>query len=319
MLAKLKEDERSDVAGASEVMQQVNAETYGSLSKREKVDFILEQVRLLLAKGDRVRAFVVSKKVQRKTINEPDLQDLKIRFYKLMIDYHAQEDEDKQQPQDDDAAFELAQDYFSIYETPCVKADPKLWKDALASCALFLILSAHSPRVQDMTHRILQSQGDALKEINDDSSENKIFYKAVELFVRDEIIREPLPDQSILEAHTSLTMHGVHAKWKKMLHTRIVQHNVRVIAKYYKQITIPRLADILQLDEDDAERHVAHMVSNAGLFCKIDRPQKIANFDQPKPSEEILSDWAADISNMLNLVEMTCHLINKENMIHKIS
>ena len=50
---------------------------YGALSKREKVDYILDQVRLMLAKGDRVRAYILSKKVQRKTLEEDDLQDLK--------------------------------------------------------------------------------------------------------------------------------------------------------------------------------------------------------------------------------------------------
>ena len=38
----------------------------------------------MLAKGDRVRAYILSKKVQRKTLEEDDLQDLKVRFYKLM-------------------------------------------------------------------------------------------------------------------------------------------------------------------------------------------------------------------------------------------
>ena len=40
-------------------------------------------------------------------------------------------------------------------------------------------------------------------------------------------------------------------------------------------------------------------------------------FHKPKPPDEVLQDWAGDISKMLNLVEMTCHLINKESMLHK--
>jgi len=310
LLAQLKE-RKGDVDGASDVLQTVNAETYGSLSKREKVDFILEQVRLLLLKEDRVRAFVVSKKVQRKTIQDLELQDLKIRFYTLMIDFYAGEVDD-----DEAAPFDLAQAYYNVYDTPCVKDEPKLWKDALSSCALFLVLSDHSPMVQDMQYRVLQADKDKLKAIGKGE-----FYDLVNLFVKKEIIREPLNDQKIFETHDALTKHGpeTQARWKMTLHRRIVQHNIRIVAKYYKQITLPRLANILQLTEDDAETHVAHMVSQSGLYCKIDRPAKIAKFAKPKPAEEILSDWASDISKMLNLVEMTCHLINKENMIHKIS
>ena len=37
-----------DISSAANVLQDVHVETYGSLSKREKLDFILEQVRMVL-------------------------------------------------------------------------------------------------------------------------------------------------------------------------------------------------------------------------------------------------------------------------------
>mmetsp|Transcript_18838 Transcript_18838/g.75139 ORF Transcript_18838/g.75139 Transcript_18838/m.75139 type:complete len:501 (+) Transcript_18838:77-1579(+) len=340
MLATLKERDRSDASAASDVLQLVNAETYGSLSKREKVDFVLEQVRLLLAKQDLVRAYIVSKKIQRKTLHEDDLQDLKTRFYNLMIDYHAAVADD-----DASAPFELAQHYWNIYDTPCNRDDAASRSDALAGAALFLMLSDFAePEASDMTHRLLGSSsssgGSTLvaggssttttvgvvastsSRTRDDLSkiEGGIFKRSLELFARDELIHEPTADQAAILRHASLSRHGPERlhKWTALFHTRVVQHNIRVIAKYYKQITMPRLAELLQLAPDDAERQVSHMVSESGLYCKIDRPAGIARFAKPKPPEEILSDWAADINKMLNLVEMTCHLINKENMIHKV-
>ena len=38
-------------------------ETYGSMEKREKVEFILEQMRLCIAKKDFIRAQIISKKI----------------------------------------------------------------------------------------------------------------------------------------------------------------------------------------------------------------------------------------------------------------
>lgn len=38
-------------------------ETYGSLGKEEKVDFILEQIRLTMAKKDFIRTFIIARKV----------------------------------------------------------------------------------------------------------------------------------------------------------------------------------------------------------------------------------------------------------------
>lgn len=42
-------------------------------------------------------------------------------------------------------------------------------------------------------------------------------------------------------------------------------------------------------------------------------------FAKPKVAEETLSDWAADISELLTLLERTTHLINKEQMVHKVN
>lgn len=304
MLSALKEAAGA-VGEAADILQGVNVETYGSLSKREKVDYILDQVRLMLAKGDRVRAYILSKKVQRKTLLEDDLQDLKVRFYKLMVEYHVLEDE----------PFELAQDFFAIFSTKCVLDDEAAWRDALSSTAIFLALSDHAPGVSDMMHRVLADAAAAPK--LDALPTSKAL---LALFTTDEIIAYPMPDhQAAVEDHPCLKTAGddVHLRWKKTLHTRVVQHNVRVVAKYYRQISVARLANLLGLSEDEAERHVSHMVSSNGLYCKIDRPAGIAQFHKPKPPDEVLQDWAGDISKMLNLVEMTCHLINKESMLHK--
>ena len=85
MLAEIREVE-GDIEVSSQVMQEVNVETYGALTVYEKVDFILEQIRLLLLKQDYVRAFIVSKKISRKNLAQsPELQPLKLRFYRLMV------------------------------------------------------------------------------------------------------------------------------------------------------------------------------------------------------------------------------------------
>jgi 26S proteasome regulatory subunit N5 len=61
------QEESGDTVGAANVLQEVHVETYGSLSKKEKVEFILEQIRLTLAKQDYVRAASVSAKISKKT------------------------------------------------------------------------------------------------------------------------------------------------------------------------------------------------------------------------------------------------------------
>lgn len=43
-------------------------------------------------------------------------------------------------PQD---AFEIAQHYHAIFDTPAVQADPAQWQPALQACIIFLVVSPH--------------------------------------------------------------------------------------------------------------------------------------------------------------------------------
>lgn len=60
-------------------------ETFGSMGKRERVEFILEQMRLCLAKKDTVRTQIISKKISTRFFTDEDTHDLKLKFYNLML------------------------------------------------------------------------------------------------------------------------------------------------------------------------------------------------------------------------------------------
>lgn len=47
-------------------------ETFGSMERKEKVEFILEQMRLCLAKKDYIRCQIISKKISIKFFNSED-------------------------------------------------------------------------------------------------------------------------------------------------------------------------------------------------------------------------------------------------------
>lgn len=125
-------------------MQDVHVETYGSLSKKEKVEFILEQMRLTLGKQDYVRAAIVAGKISKKHLKEENMEEYKVKFYTLMAESHRH----------DKDAFSLAKDYHAIYSTPQILNDDAKWKEALQNTVLFLALSAYSNEQQDMMNRI---------------------------------------------------------------------------------------------------------------------------------------------------------------------
>nr|CAD7442080.1 unnamed protein product [Timema bartmani] len=81
-LAKMKEDD-GDVVEAANIIQELQVETYGSMNKKEKVELILEQMRLCLAKKDYVRTQIISKKVNTKFFDDEGTQELKLKYYRF--------------------------------------------------------------------------------------------------------------------------------------------------------------------------------------------------------------------------------------------
>jgi len=93
-----------------------------------------------------------------------------------------------------------------------------------------------------------------------------------------------------------------------------LQHNIRVIAGYYARITCARLSDLLRLPVSSTEILLSEMVSTKQLYGKIDRPRGVIEFKRPQAAAEVLNTYAADLSQLLQLVERTTHQINKEIM-----
>lgn len=103
MLSKIYE-ERGDVTAACEIIQDVHVETYGSLSKKEKAEYILEQIRLNLLKKDYIRVSIHSRKMNPKTIEEDGFEEIKLRFYRMQIEFYTHEKN----------AWEICQSYFKV-------------------------------------------------------------------------------------------------------------------------------------------------------------------------------------------------------------
>ena len=309
-LAILKES-AGDIATAANVLQDVHVETYGSISKREKIEFILEQMRLTLLKRDYVRAYIVSNKVKRSMLDEEGMSELKIKFYVLLSQYHSHERD----------ALELAKCFHAIYATASAAAaastdggDDTKWKESLTNTVVFLCLSEYSNEVKDMMERInLDPQLEKIGECKE----------TITSFLKNEIIHYPLPHQAMLESIPAFVNGGetddaslaLKGHWHTTFHTRIIQHNLRVASMYYRQIHTSRLATLLSLTTPETEQHLSNMVSSGALYAKIDRPKDIVRFAKKRCEEEVLSDWAADIKELLGLVDETTYLIQKENMV----
>jgi len=60
-LAKIRESE-GKIVEAAKIIQEVQVETFGAMKKKEKTEYILEQMRLCLENKDYIRTQLISKK-----------------------------------------------------------------------------------------------------------------------------------------------------------------------------------------------------------------------------------------------------------------
>merc|ERR1711972_391967 len=145
-----------------------------------------------------------------------------------------------------------------------------------------------------------------------------VFQQVVKIFLRKEIAAWPLANESEIKSHQvfqDTPYEGGAARWD-MLKKRIVQHNIKVISEYYEQIHTARLCELLGLSDKDTETELSELVCSKFVYAKIDRPAGTIKFGQKQTYTDRLNDWTDSIGKMLDLVENSCHLIQKEQMVH---
>ncbi|KAJ6842146.1 26S proteasome non-ATPase regulatory subunit 12-like protein A-like [Iris pallida] len=323
-LAKIKE-EQGLIAEAADLMQEIAVETFGAMAKTEKIAFILEQVRLCLDREDYVRAQILSRKIsprvfevdtskEKKKPKEgdnaieeapadiPSLLELKSIYYKLMIRYYSHTND----------YLEICRCYKSIYAIPSVGKDPEQWGPVLRKICWYLVLAPHDPMQSSLLNSTLEDKN---------LSELPNFRYLLKQLVTMEVIQwtslwEMFKDE--FEKENDLLGGSLGAKAADDLKQRIIEHNILVVSKYYSRIALKRIADLLCLTQQEAEKHLSDMVVAKALIAKIDRPMGIVCFQAAKDSNEILNSWSTNLEKLLDLVEKSCHQIHKETMVHKV-
>jgi 26S proteasome regulatory subunit N5 len=140
--------EQGDVAAATDILCELQVETFGSMTRREKTEFILQQVALCVEKGDWTQAGILSRKIGTKyfqrrpkksaeqlekeqkereekektrSVDDPpiepedDVTDLKLRYYEqqIMLAKH------------DNKYLDVCKHYRQVLDTEAVEEDPK--------------------------------------------------------------------------------------------------------------------------------------------------------------------------------------------------
>lgn len=58
----------------------------------------------------------------------------------------------------------------------------------------------------------------------------------------------------------------------------LVQHNVRIISKYYGQLTLNRVSQLLNVERDYCEEEICSLNNAKTISCRIDRIDGVIDF-----------------------------------------
>ncbi|XP_043280184.1 26S proteasome non-ATPase regulatory subunit 12 isoform X2 [Venturia canescens] len=301
-LAKLKEED-GELTDATTIMLELQVETYGSMTRLEKASLILEQMRLCLAKQDYVRTQIIAKKINIKFFEDEkdvETQLLKLKYYDLMMELARHEG----------WYLELCRHNRAVLETPAVKEFPEKRKAAMSRAVMYLVLAAHEPEQADMTHRLL-----ADKFIDDIPT----YKELLRLFVNPELIKWSglceiyEKELKSTEVFSNSTEDG-RKRWAE-LRNRVVEHNIRIMAKYYTKITLTRMSELLDLPIQETEASLCKLVESGIINARTDRPAGVVRFTGTQEPAALLDAWAASLSKLMGLVNNTTHLIHQEEML----
>ncbi|BFU20180.1 proteasome regulatory subunit, putative [Entamoeba histolytica HM-1:IMSS-B] len=312
----LEENKRLDEA--TQIMQSMHIETFTSLDKKERMDFLLVQFRIALECEDYLRVLLLSNKVNRTTIQSEGFEELRLEFCRLMIQYNIHENNyiencrmmlmiyDTLKSLSSELKMEISENKFLRKQEYCL--DSSL---ALKLSVIFLICADFIPEKKDLLVRLK-----SIREL-----ENFPPYQtAVQMFLTEEVIDSNKWIPVYVQLYNSECLSHLNISSDEIsnhLKLQITQHNIRMIAKYYHDITLSRFSQLLGISLEELEKQICALVNLKQIYAKINRPKGIVSFVKSKDPKEVLDIWTEDIKQLLTLVNDTCFLIETEKMVHQ--
>ncbi|WPH01404.1 PCI domain-containing protein [Acrodontium crateriforme] len=335
---------QGDIAAATDILCELQVETFGSMARREKTEFILEQVALCIEKGDWTQAGILSRKISTRyfarkpkksaeqiekekkereerermrsdgTVGEAeeplddDVTDLKLRYYEQQITL----------AKHDDKYLEACKHYRQVLDTEAVEDNPEQLAAALQRVVYFVLLAPYDNEQSDLLHRIATDS----RLITACPTEAQL----IKLFTVHELMRWPSIESNFGAHLTRTDIFSAHADDKDPkrhqrfldFRKRVIEHNIRVIAKYYTRIHFARLTTLLDLPAAETEKYISDLVVNKTVYARIDRPAQVVTFEKKRDADEVLNEWSGNMKSLLGLLERIDHLITKEEMMARI-
>lgn len=302
------EETSANIEEAARILQDVQVETYGSMDHREKVEFILYQMAIMIKKQDIIRLLIVSRKVTEKTFKGLNIEDLRCLYYSFLSIYERHE-----------------QNYFK--SSNCMKQI----LDILIKCPneisklpahnefgfqfdienlfknfiFYTVISEYSKERQALLQEIHSKYITQLEK-------NEVLLKLVSGLLSRELINSSTDywEVSKVEIFQPGFLHS--EQHLASLRRQLIQHNIIVCSKNYERVRLARLAQLFAVSQTELEEELCNVINSDIIVGKIDRVEGVISFRRQRLDDDILDDWVGDVNKLLDLVNHTSNLIDRE-------
>jgi hypothetical protein len=219
-------------------------------------------------------------------LKEPD-PDLQTEFLNLRISYHSKFSHDY---------LGIAESYLTLF---AIRPDPEILTRSIVNA----VMAPHSPKQAAFCVKI---QG--MKELTLMPEARDLLAVFLELDL------VPWPDFEPRFANLIPELE----EDRKVMRQRVIEHGLRVFAKFYTAISLERLAELEQISVNELEERIIDLVFAEGFYAKIDRPQGLIVFARKQKPAEVVDEFSGTVVKLCRLVDQAHSLIEKEKQrIHR--
>ncbi|EFO92338.1 hypothetical protein CRE_11090 [Caenorhabditis remanei] len=234
---------------AATMLLELQVETYGLMEMKEKVLYLLEQMRYSLVRNDYARATIISENIILNNIEffnnseTEDVQDLKLKYYELMIRFGLHGGN----------YLDVCRHHLEIYETKKIKEDSVKATYHLCSAVVYCLLAPHTNEQWDLLNRIAiqrELETDYKDILNLFINQKLISFKRDIVAKYETLLRRGTadsPDTGIFDK----SIEG-EKRWSE-LQLRVADHSMKKIARDYTMITLERLSHLIGFSTDEIQ------------------------------------------------------------------
>jgi 26S proteasome regulatory subunit N5 len=314
ILVKHNEKNADKLRDAALIMENVQVETYGSMSQKEKLEFLLYQMKLNLLLGDFTKLYIVGKKINPKTLDKEGFEYEKLSF-NLYSYYFQQNNGDYKELVNclinAYAAMKVMD--FKIDHSQLDKVLIERFSDLLDKNNMTQALLSFKC-LEELSETKQAEMTDLVKEHEVYVLYDKTLANLLTAFTNKEVFSCNVSVYNLDQLFVFKEGYLNASKFRTELEVQLVKKNLYMVSKYYKTVRMQKLAVLFDNSMGFIEDQLCKLIQDGLFKAKVDRMDMVIDFGTRVNEAETIDSWVDNINGILDLVNFVSERIEREEV-----